>query len=292
MSQSMTGYSRVTHQGAFGAVTVELRSTNHRYLEVSQRMPDGLVGFEGLITQRIRRTLKRGRIDVNVTMQAPRAASSRVVLNEALAQAYYTQLLELKARFGLKGAVTLDHLLAFPLVLNAREDQTSPQSWWPAIERTLDEALRKLLAMRRLEGQRLLADLCVHVKAIRRCLRAIRARLPVSMAQQQRRLRGRIRELLGTAATVTASQIQEAVALMKEVDIHEELVRLESHLTHTQHVLASREPMGKNLDFIAQELMRETNTIGAKANDVAIARSVIEMKGAIEKIREQAQNLE
>ena len=135
-------------------------------------------------------------------------------------------------------------------------------------------------------------DLRTHVQAIDRRARAIRRRLPKSLAQQQRRLSARIKQLLGNAGAVASAQLQEAVALIKDVDIHEELVRLASHLAHLREALASRGSIGKKLDFIAQELTREVNTIGAKANDAAIAHAVVEMKEAIEKIREQAQNLE
>jgi len=292
MIQSMTGYGRHSRHAPFGAVTVELRSTNHRYLEIGQRLPEWLVGFESEVAQLIKRHIRRGRIDVTVTVQTPRAASRRVVVDEALAQAYHTSLLELKSRFGLKGAVTLDQLLSLPILSVADEPALARQALWPSIRQAIASALQGLLAMRRAEGHRLLRDIRAHVRLIHTRLVAIRARLPRSLSQQKRRLQERLKLLFGAAPPVTSAQIQEALALIKDVDIHEELVRLESHLTHIRQALERRDSVGKKLDFIAQELMREANTVGAKTNDAAIAHHVIDIKGAIEKIREQAQNLE
>jgi len=293
MIQSMTGYSRATRHTPQELVTAELRSTNHRYLEIGHRLPDGLVELEGQIAQLIRSHVRRGRIEVSVTVQGPRGTTRRVALDEALAQAYHERLLELKSRLGLKGSLTLDHLLALPQVLSVTDDQAQRQALWPDIRQALQAALRKLLAMRRAEGRRLITDIRVHLRLIKARLAVIRARLPKSATQQRQRLQQRLKALLGDApAAASSALIQEALALIRDTDIHEELVRLDSHLAHVEQTLRGQSAVGKTLDFIAQELMREANTMGAKANDAIIARCVIEIKGAIEKIREQAQNLE
>ena len=293
MTQSMTGYSRVVHHVGPATVTVELRSTNHRYLEISQRLPDGLAGLEGHLTQLLRSHMQRGRVDVNVTAQVPSLSSRRVAVDVALAEAYHTTLLELTGRFGLKGGVTLDHLLALPRLVEVKDetDQRLP-AWGPGVKLAVEQAVRELVAARKREGSRLVRDVGAQALRIRRQLQAIRRRLPHSAAQQKRRLQERVSLLLGTKTSATASQIHEALAIVKDVDIHEELVRLDSHLVHLRQVLASRKPVGKTVDFIAQEMTRETNTIGAKVNDADIARFVIEIKEAIEKIREQTRNLE
>ena len=292
MVQSMTGYSRAARHTAQGLVTVELRSTNHRYLEIGHRLPDGLVDLEGQMAQLIRSQIRRGRIELNVTLQASRVTTRRVVLDEELAQACYERLLELKGRVGLKGEVTLEHVLALPQVLSVTDDPAKRQALWPDIRHTVHVALRQLLAMRRAEGRRLAKDIRAQMRVIAQRLARIRARLPKSAAQQKRRLQQRLKAVLGKTAAASSTLIHEALALIRETDVHEELVRLESHLTHADHTMNQQASVGKPLDFIAQELMRETNTMGAKANDAAMARCVIEIKGAIEKIREQAQNLE
>ncbi|MBI3088258.1 MAG: YicC family protein [Candidatus Omnitrophica bacterium] len=288
----MTGYSRATRRLPDGSVTVELRSTNHRYFELSQRLPDGLVSVEGQVAQLIRRHLRRGRVELTVSVQAPHSAIRRVTVDEALMQAYHTRLRAVARRLGVRGDVTLEHLLSLPQLVSVTEDQTKRQALWADIRRAIQEALRALVAMRRAEGRRLAADIRAQAGTIARALGAIRRRLPQSAAQQRQRLQARLEDLLSGAPSSTLPHVQEALAVVRDTDINEELVRLESHLTHLRQALASREPVGKKLDFIAQELTREANTLGAKADDAAVARAVIEIKGAIERIREQAQNLE
>ena len=288
--RSMTGYSRLTKRLPRGTVTVELRSTNHRFLEISQRLPDGLLGFEGQVAELIRRHVRRGRIDVNVAALLPQHASRRIVLDHALLDAYHERLVELTRRYGLEGGVTLEQLLSLPHVVSVADDQVQRQTLWPQIRQTLQEAVRALLAMRRAEGARMARDIRAQAGAIRQALKAIRARLPKSAAQYKQRLRERLKLVVGEA--LAPAQAQEALAVVREVDIQEELVRLESHLVHLEQTLRTEALVGKKLDFIAQELTREANTLGAKANDTGIVRAAIDIKGAIEKIREQAQNLE
>jgi len=293
MVQSMTGYSRVTRHIAQGAVTVELRSINHRYLDVGARLPEGFSEFEGEITPLLRTHLARGRIDVGVSVQLSGGNTRRVMLDEPLARAYHAQLVSLKRRFGLKGSVALEHLLALPQLMTVAENPAQRQALWEQVKRTLRQALRQLLARRRAEGRRLVADLRAHLHLIRARLKTVRARLPHAAARQRQQLRLRLKGLFeGATASVSNAQLHEALALVREADVNEELVRLDSHLAHAQQVLRGAPAVGKTLDFIAQELMRETNTLGAKANDAIIARCVIDIKGAIERIREQAQNLE
>ena len=290
--QSMTSYSRLTVQAPHGAVTVELRSINHRFLELETRLPEGLAGFETDVTQAIKRHIRRGRVEATVSLQAPRAPARRHVIDDSLAQACYESLLELKGRFGLKGAITLEHVLAHPRIFSAAEPRARNEEAWPTAQHALHQALRKLVAARQREGARLAADIRAQARAIERHVRAVRARLPQAMVEQRRRLGERVKTVLGNGAAISPAHLREAVAVVKDTDIHEELVRLDSHLAHLRQTLVQAGPVGKPLDFIAQELMREGNTLGAKANDAAIARHVVGIKGAIERIREQGQNLE
>ncbi len=292
MIQSMTGYSRLTRHTPRGTILVETRSTNHRYLELSQRLPDGFGGLEGQLAQMIRSRLQRGRVEVTVTVQTRHAATRRVVCDTALAEAYHTKLSELKTRFGVKGQVTLEHLLALPRIIDVVEERDQRQATWPAVRRAVEDAVNDLVVMRRREGGRLLKDIRSQTQRIRNALKAIRARLPQSLAQQKRRLQERVASLVGASSSSVTAKIQEALAIVKDVDIHEELVRLESHLAQLQQLWHSDKPIGKTLDFLAQELMREANTMGAKANDAVMVKRAIEIKGAIERIREQVQNLE
>lgn len=291
--QSMTGYSRVTRRIPTGLVTVELRSTNHRYLELGLRLPEGWSEFEGAVAQLLRAHLKRGRVDVGVTVKPTRGGARRLVVDADLAQAYYRQLAELSRRLRLAGSVTLEHLLALPQVISVSDDHAQRQAMWQDAEQALKAAVRQLVVRRRAEGRRLVQDIRAQLRTIASRLRSIRARLPKAAAYQRQQLRKRLAGVLSeTGLAASTAQIQEALAVVRDTDIHEELVRLESHLSHAQQVLRSAATAGKTLDFIAQELTREANTLGAKASDAGIARCVIDIKGCIEKIREQAQNLE
>ena len=290
--QSMTGYSRVSRHGAAGTVTVELRSTNHRFLELSPRMPDGLTELEGQLTQLLRNSLHRGRIEMLVSYAPPTRGPRAVVIDLGLAQAYYNRLAELKRRFKLTGPLTLDHVLSKPAILTARDPHAVPPDAAPLARGAADAALQKLLAMRKEEGRRLVRDLRAQLAAIRRHAAAIRKQLPRTWKAQRLRFQQRLKDVFDGTTDLKSTHLQEAIALIKDVDIHEELTRLDSHLAHADNVLASGQPAGKKLDFLAQEFMREVNTIGSKANDAAITTRVIELKSAVEKIREQAQNLE
>ena len=290
--QSMTGYGRASRRAAAGSITVELRSTNHRYLEVDQRLPNGFTAIQGRLTELIQKRLRRGRIEVLVFIQAGHGDRRRITFDEQLLAHYYEALVSLKARFGLKGHVSLEQLLALPQAVAVTEERLPTEQLWEPIRQTAEAALTALVRTRQREGTRLVADVRRQVQLVEAHARKIKTRLPKALEQQQQHLRQRLRELIGASASRSVSQLEEAVALVRDADIHEELVRLDSHLTHMRQTLASHQLVGKQLDFIAQELMRETNTIGAKVNDPQAARDVVEIKGCIEKIREQVQNLE
>ncbi|MBI4342544.1 MAG: YicC family protein [Candidatus Omnitrophica bacterium] len=292
--QSMTGYGRATRQGTLGTVTVELRSTNHRYLEIDQRLPNGLAALQGRTAELLRATLRRGRIDAVVNIQqSSRWQQHRVQFDEPLLQRYVETLTALKNRFGVKGPLTLDHLLALPHALTVVEDRLPPEQAWEAIRQTVQAAALELVRSRSREGAKLVADLRRQLATIHANLQAIKRRLPKALAQQRQRVRERLLELLGPGASGGTPQLEQAAALVKDVDVHEEMVRLESHLTYMRQTLSGATPLvGKRLDFIAQELMREANTLGAKVNDPGASQHVVDIKGCIEKIREQVQNLE
>ncbi len=289
---SMTGYGRAAKQTAVGDVTVELRSTNHRYLELDARLPNGLAALQGRLTELVRRQIRRGRVDVQVAVQFDRYHQRRVLFDAALLERYHAALVELKHRFGLKGEVTLDHLLALPQALVVSEERTPAEELWEPLRQATEAAVRELVRSRQREGAKLVQDLRAQLAAIERHVRAVKRRLPKAFERQRRRLRERLQELLGSGSPASSSQLEQAAALAKDADINEELVRLDSHLVHVRQSLAGRELVGKRLDFIAQELMREANTMGAKVNDAEAVQHVVEIKGCIEKIREQVQNLE
>ena len=291
--QSMTGYSRVTKRTAAGSMTVELRSTNHRFLEIDQRLPNGLTSLQARLNELIRKEVRRGRIEVWASLRAPKNLDRRhILIDDFLLQRYYEALVDLKNRFGLKGPVTLEQLLAIPDAIKVAEERLPAEAVWEPLSKAVREAVRELVRSRRREGAKLASDLRAQTQAIERHVNAVMRGLPKAMEQQRRRMRDKFKQLLGSKANVSLSQVNEALSLVKEADVHEEFVRLRSHLSHIRQTLSKGTLIGKQLDFIAQELMRETNTMGAKVDDAEAARHVVEIKGCIEKIREQAQNLE
>ena len=291
-AQSMTGYGRATSEASFGNVTVELRSTNHRYLEVDPRLPNGLAGCESQLVELLRGHVRRGRVEVQVAVHTDRWHRHRVTFDEELVRRYHDALGELKGRFALKGPITLEHLLSLPQALSVTEERVPAERLWESVRQAARAAAQDLVRSRRREGAKLSADIRRQILEIERHVRAVKRRLPKALAQQRRRLRERLMELIGPGAAGSSSQIEQAAALAKDADVNEELVRLASHLAYVRQTLAQAQPIGKRLDFIAQELMREANTTGAKVNDPEAGQHVVEMKSCIEKIREQVQNLE
>ena len=289
--QSMTGYGRATRHAAAETVSVELRSTNHRYLEIDQRLPNGLTALQGRVVELIRSGVRRGRIEVSVAIQSNQLDQRRVTFDERLLCRYHDALVALKSQLGLKGPVTLEHILALPQAVTVSEERVPAERFWEGLREAVQAAVRELVRARVREGGKLARDLRQQLQAIERHVRTIKRRLPKALEQQQRALREQLKKLLGPSAA-SAAQLEQAVALVKDVDIHEELVRLESHLTYMRQTLTAGQPAGKRLDFIAQELMREANTLSAKVNDPQAAQHAVDVKGCIEKIREQVQNLE
>lgn len=302
---SMTGYGRAIARAGGVSVTVELRSTNHRYLEIEPRLPGGLSSLEGPVSKAIRGRITRGRVEAFISVQSVRRKT--VAFDRPLLHGYYGALGRLRREFGFKDPVTLDHLLAVPQAVTITERQPTIERVQRPVQAAVHAATEALVQMRRREGERLAQDLRRQLQRIVRHLQAITRRLPRAAKAQRQRLRARLKELLGTDSSVSAAQLEQAASLVKEADVHEEAVRLQSHLSHVQRALVpasavarrrqagpqdAGNSVGKRLDFIAQELLREANTMGAKVNDAEAIQHVIAMKGCIEKIREQVQNIE
>ncbi len=290
--QSMTGYGRAMRETAFGSITVELRSTNHRFLEIEARLPGGLAVFQARIGETLRQHLRRGRVEANVTIQTNNHERRRVVFDESLLDRYHEALLKLKNRFGVKGPISLEQLLSLPQAFSVTEERLPVDQLWEPIRQTLRSAAQDLVRARQRESNKLIVDLRKQLKSIEQHVRAIKARLPKALEQQRKRLKQQLQSLLGSKSQNSASVLEQAASLLKDVDVNEELVRLASHLTYVRQTLSGQQLVGKRLDFIAQELMREANTTGAKVDDPIAAQHVVEIKGCIEKIREQVQNLE
>ena len=275
-------------------VTVELSSVNRKQGEISVVLARELEVLEAQIRDEINRCVARGRLTARVAVHAAEGKESvQVPLNRPLARAYAREFSRLARELKLAGPVSLDSLLRAPGVLQNETEMAEAEAFWPAVAKALRKALEMLVAMREREGRHLCNDLCRRVRIMRRAVERVRRQAPQVQERYRQQLIARIRN-----AGLPQEQIDEE-RMLKEVvyfadrsDITEELTRLESHFQQFDDCLKSKEPVGRMLDFLAQEMNREINTIGSKANDSQISREVVVLKTELEKFREQAQNVE
>jgi len=285
----MTGFGRGQGRSVAGTATVELRSINHRFLEVVAHLPPPLQNYDDRVRELVQQCLRRGRVTCTVTLRAAGRAAP-VQIDAQLARRYHRQLTQLGRQLQLEGTVRLEHLLALPRVVTA--NGAEPARWWPAVERALVQAVEQLRRMRQREGRALARELLRHVQAIERAHAAITTRAPHIAPAHRARLERRLQEL-ASDVTVDPQRIATEVALFAaNVDITEELARLRSHLSQCRRAVQASGEQGRTLDFIAQEMFREANTMGSKANDYTITTQVIAIKSALDKLREQIQNVE
>ena len=287
---SMTGYGRATCETDGRQLTIELKSVNHRFLDLSFRMPRNLMFLEDDARKAIAEKLARGHVDVFMTYRNLRSDARTVQVDRALFDAY-AQALDTLANGGLRDDRSLMSVARMPdvmIVTEAEEDQDAVRA---LMLETMAQALEQLLAMRRREGASMAEDLGRKVDAIEEMTRKIEARYPETVEEYTRRLRASIEELIGQ--NVDETRLLTEVAVMADRSaIAEETVRLHSHIQQLRETFQREEPIGRRLDFLVQELNREVNTISSKSKDVPITRLAVECKAEIEKLREQLQNVE
>jgi len=286
---------------------VEIRSVNHRFLEIECRLPEGLQGFEEAIRGKVAAVFRRGQVKVSVSVKGSQEAPE-VEFDTALARRYLARLRKLKRRLGVPGDVTLPLLLGLPQIVSVGERKSIPgERLWAGVRKGVDQALEEALRMRRREGGRLQRALERLLYGLARLHAAVRRRAPAVQRQMERRLARRIEMLLraarqGRAASERNAVLAEAASIVQGSDVSEELDRVDSHLEALRQAIRGRvkgvsqssaqSSPGRTLDFLAQELQREVNTLGTKLRDNAVVRAVVDFKGQIEKLREQAANLE
>ena len=292
MIKSMTGYGKgdaVSEQGSF---LVEIRSVNHRYGEVSVRMPRAFLSQENEIKRLVSVLLKRGKIDVTVQWEEASGVDSIPQVNSALAQGYCEAFRQLSGELGLPGEVALALILAQKGVLRDSGGTIDETGLLPQLTDAVRSAVTAIDSMRTREGEALAADLLARRRQVAEWVEQIRERTPLMVAEYQQKLSTRLEQLLGDVELDPARLAQEVALLADRCDITEELVRLNSHFAQFDEALRMKEPVGRKLDFLMQEMNREVNTIGSKANAAAIASLVIQVKAEMEKMREQVQNVE
>jgi len=294
MIRSMTGFGHGRASGDGTTASVELRSTNKRHLNVFVHLPDPMVEAESEVRSRVQDAFERGKFDVYVTVEHPDADALPDAIDADAAMRYKERLERLSSAAQIKEPVRLDHLLQFDDIFAAEEEREAAkiQRAWPYVLEALDAAIEDLRAMRAEEGTALQKDLERRTHAIDDHLDAIEERAPERVEERQATLRDRLSELVADDA-VDPERIESEIAVLADkLDVTEECVRLHSHLKMFREALDSDDAAGRKLKFITQEIHREANTIGAKADDETISRHAVAMKEEIEKIKEQIRNVE
>jgi uncharacterized protein (TIGR00255 family) len=291
MIYSMTGFGRSKQTNEHMHVTVEMKSVNHRFCEISVRIPRQWSIFEDKIKKVILQYVKRGRVEVFVNVEGEGFIKRKLRVDWQLMNDYYERLQEANERFSLQDRVTLAQLFQLEGVTEVIEEEAGNEEIEQLVLAATEEAVQQLTEMRRQEGQALLNDIREQFAIITQCVHNIQMLAPEVVKQYRERLTKRMNEFVQGA--VDEARILTEVAIFAEkADINEELKRIRSHIEQFTDTLHKSEPVGRKLDFLVQELNREMNTIGSKANDSRIALQVVEMKSALEKVKEQVQNIE
>jgi len=288
----MTGYGKAEAVLAGRKFLIEMKSVNHRFLEIALRMPAALYPLEMEYKKKIGERFKRGRIDISIRLEGDGAEPSKVNLNLEIARDYFDVLTRLKNEFNLQEPIGLKTFISFRDIFTPPVETQLNGDFLNSVEKTLQEALSMLVNMRQDEGIALFSDMQMRLQTIGETMGTIRSRAPQVVMEYQKRLSDRIKEL-SVGFELDAARLAQEVAIMADrCDITEEIVRMQSHIGQFGALLQSDEAEGRKIDFLLQEMNREINTIGSKSNDVEIARQVIEAKSELGKLREQAQNIE
>jgi uncharacterized protein (TIGR00255 family) len=290
----MTGYGRTESVVNMRKYTMEIKSLNHRYLEIALRLPAFLAPLELDIKKRISGRFTRGRIEANIRMDSEYGSvgEGRYELNLPLIRNYYELLVQLREDLKLEGDITLSMIAAFRDAYVLKESGPDVFVIWGELEGVIERAMDALMEMRKKEGENICRDLMLRIDLITKSLDLIALRAPQVVLEYQKRLGERVKELSGGVALDDLRLIQEVAIMADRSDITEEIVRFKSHILQFGDLLESDDAAGRNIDFLIQEMNREINTIGSKSSDAEISKKVIEIKAELARIREQVQNIE
>ena len=292
MLKSMTGYGKAESVTDSGKLSIEIRSVNHRYGEISVKLPRQFMPLEGEIKKRVSNRFKRGKIDIFINFEQPSGVATLPQVNLAMAKAYHEAFLALNHHLGIYEPVPASIIIAQKDVLVSQEMAPDMEGITAALFNTLTDAMESFGDMRCIEGEALFAEIAGRIAIINELVEAVAVRTPVAVAANVDRLKERIVKLLADVQLDEMRFAQEAALIADRMEVTEELVRLRSHFMQFDSLLSLDEPVGRKLDFLLQEMNREVNTIGSKANDAEIAAMVVELKSEMEKVREQIQNVE
>ena len=292
MIKSMTGYGRAREVRNKRDITVEVRSVNNRYLDCTVKMPRMYAFAEDAVKQCVQKAISRGKVDVFITVDASAADVAKVTVNRELAAQYAAALAELSEVCGTESKVTPEQLSRFPDVLTVTKEDEDLETVSADLCAVAEQALEAYNAMRAVEGRKLAEDIGNRLTYIEDYTAQVEKRSPETVAEYRAKLTARMEEVLQSTTIDPQRILQEAAIYADKVAVDEETVRLRSHVAQLRTMLESDEPMGRKMDFLIQEVNRESNTIGSKCCDVAIAQVVVGLKAEVEKMREQVQNVE
>ena len=292
MIRSMTGFGRAQQTIGGRDILVEVKSVNHRYFEFSCRVPRAYGYLENRLKTYLQGKISRGKVDVGVSILTLEGQDAEVETNFELAKGYVSALRELGERLDVKDDLGLSALARFGDIFAVRKVAEDEERVWADVCQVLDEAAGRFVAMREVEGENMKADVLGRLDHILAQVEKVEARSPQTVEEYRTRLYTKLKEVLASTQIDEQRILTEAAIFAEKVAVAEETVRLRSHIDQFRQILALDEPVGRKLDFLVQELNREANTIGSKAQDVQIARIVVDIKSEIEKIREQIQNME
>ena len=293
MLKSMTGYARAFRTEGNRSVTVEMKAENGRYLDIAFSLPKSLTYLEEPLKRMIAERVQRGKVRVDIAVEGMALAETVLEMDWALLDQYLSALASAARRYGLSNELTAGDLVRLPDVFKIKEREKPLEDVEPLISETVSEALDALCAMRLEEGRHIEKDMRLRLDALKRQIEAIRDRVPRAVQAHREKMEQRVRDFLNGRVDIDETRLLNEVAVfVDKSDITEELTRLDSHIRQFLRFLDEEEPKGRKLDFLVQEMNREINTIGAKSNDEGIALAVVTAKSELEKIREQAQNIE
>ncbi|MDE6034695.1 MAG: YicC family protein [Ruminococcus sp.] len=292
MTKSMTGYGRGQQIIGGRDILVEIRSVNHRYYEYSSRIPRAYGYIDEKLKSLLKTAVSRGKVEVSVTINNIEARESEISINRAVAEGYINALRSVSGELGLADDLVLSKLIKLPEIFVVQKSPDNQEQIWSDVSEVAGEALRKFVEMRRTEGEKLREDIISKADYILEMVSKVEELSPQTVESYRRKLYQKISEILEGKDIDEQRIITESAIFAEKIAVDEETVRLRSHISQLKDIFRSDEPVGRKLDFVVQEMNREVNTIGSKAQDLNITKIVVDMKAEIEKIREQIQNIE
>jgi uncharacterized protein (TIGR00255 family) len=288
----MTGFGKAEAKFKNGKITIEIKTLNHKFFDSTSKLPNNITIFEERIKEILQKKIKRGKVNLNLIYDGSVLKDEKININKKTAKSYYAELVRLKKYIGSKDEISIKDIIMLPGVLNYEILERKLTMLWPKIKESLDKALGRLISDREKEGHSIYRDLARRTRRIGAMLSVIGSRSHLNLEEYRKKFAERVKDLTG-GRDIDMGRLEMEVAIFaKNSDISEEMTRLKNHITNFKRTISGNGDVGKKLDFIAQELHREINTIGSKTSDFKISKNVIEIKSEIEKIREHVKNVE